>query len=120
MSLLASVIIALVALLHAWFLVLEMFLWTHPIGLKTFRLSPAEAESSRVLAANQGLYNGFLVAGLVWGLYLGAEGLQVQVFFLSCVIVAGVYGALTVGRKILFVQALPAALGLAALCLAQG
>ena len=118
MSLLASFIVALVALLHTWFLVLEMFLWTRPIGLKTFRMTLAEAESSRVLAANQGLYNGFLVAGLIWGLCLGAEGLAVQVFFLSCVVVAGVYGAITVGRKILYVQALPAALGLLALYLA--
>ncbi len=118
MSLLASFIVALVALLHTWFLVLEMFLWTRPIGLKTFRMTLAEAESSRVLAANQGLYNGFLVAGLIWGLCLGAEGLAVQVFFLSCVVVAGVYGAITVGRKILYVQAMPAALGLLALYLA--
>jgi putative membrane protein len=120
MILLANVIIALVALLHAWFLVLEMFLWTRPIGLKTFKQTLAEAESSRVLAANQGLYNGFLVAGLIWGLLLGADGLDIKVFFLSCVVVAGVYGAATVGRKILFVQAMPAALGLLALCLAQG
>lgn len=118
MSLLASFIVALVALLHTWFLVLEMFLWTRPIGLKTFRMTLAEAEASRVLAANQGLYNGFLVAGLIWGLCLGAEGLAVQVFFLSCVVVAGVYGAIIVGRKILYVQALPAALGLLALYLA--
>lgn len=118
MSLFASIIIALVTLLHTWFLILEMFLWTRPIGLKTFRQTLAEAESSRVLAANQGLYNGFLVAGLIWGLSLGAEGFAVKVFFLSCVVVAGVYGALTVGRKILFVQALPAAVGLAVLYLA--
>ena len=118
MSLLASFIVALVALLHTWFLVLEMFLWTRPIGLKTFRMTLAEAEASRVLAANQGLYNGFLVAVLIWGFCLGAEGLAVQVFFLSCVVVAGVYGAITVGRKILYVQALPAALGLLALYLA--
>ncbi len=118
MSLLASFIVALVALLHTWFLVLEMFFWTRPIGLKTFRMTLAEAEASRVLAANQGLYNGFLVAGLIWGLCLGAEGLAVQVFFLSCVVVAGVYGAITVGRKILYVQAMPAALGLLALYLA--
>ena len=118
MSLLASFIVALVALLHTWFLMLEMFLWTRPIGLKTFRMTLAEAEASRVLAANQGLYNGFLVAGLIWGLCLGAEGLAVQVFFLSCVVVAGVYGAITVGRKILYVQAMPAALGLLALYLA--
>ncbi len=118
MSLLASFIIALVALLHTWFLVLEMFLWTRPIGLKTFKMTLAEAETSRVLAANQGLYNGFLVAGLIWGLCLGAEGLAVQVFFLSCVVVAGIYGAITVGRKILYVQAMPAALGLLALYLA--
>ncbi len=113
-SLVADVLVALVALLHVWFLVLEMFLWDKPLGLKTFRHSAAEAASSKVLAANQGLYNGFLAAGLAWGLSLGAAGTSVKVFFLACVIVAGLYGAATVGKKILFVQALPAALALAA------
>ena len=113
MKLLADVFVALVALLHVYFLVLEMFLWDKPLGLKTFRHSAAEAAASKVLAANQGLYNGFLAAGLAWGLSLGAAGTSVKVFFLACVIVAGVYGAATVGRKILFVQALPAAIALA-------
>ena len=113
MKLVADALVALVALLHVWFLVLEMFLWDKPLGLKTFRHSAAEAASSKVLAANQGLYNGFLAAGLGWGLSLGAAGTSVKAFFLACVIVAGVYGAATVGRKILFVQAAPAALALA-------
>jgi len=113
LKLAADVLVALVALLHVWFLVLEMFLWDKPLGLKTFRHSPAEAASSKVLAANQGLYNGFLAAGLAWGLSLGAAGTSVKLFFLGCVIVAGIYGAATVGKKILFVQALPAALALA-------
>jgi len=113
MKLLADVLVALVALLHVYFLVLEMFFWDKPLGLKTFRHSAAEAASSKVLAANQGLYNGFLAAGLAWGLSLGAAGTSVKVFFLACVIIAGVYGAVTVGRKILFVQALPAAVALA-------
>jgi putative membrane protein len=118
MRLAADVLVALVALLHVWFLVLEMFLWDKPLGLKTFRHSAAEAATSKVLAANQGLYNGFLAAGLVWGLSLGAAGTSVKVFFLACVVVAGVYGAVTVGKKILFVQALPAALALALVCAA--
>jgi len=119
MKLAADILVALVALLHVWFLVLEMFLWDKPTGLKTFRHSAEEAATSKVLAANQGLYNGFLAAGLFWGLTLGTAGTSVKVFFLACVIVAGVYGAVTVGRKILFVQALPAALPLA-LVLAAG
>jgi putative membrane protein len=111
MRLVADVLVALVALLHLWFLVLEMFLWDKPLGLKTFRHSPAEAASSKVLAANQGLYNGFLVAGLVWGLLASDPiGFQVKLFFLGCVIVAGVFGAATVNRRILVVQAAPAAL----------
>ncbi|MGV0950047.1 MAG: DUF1304 domain-containing protein, partial [Azonexus sp.] len=101
-----------VALLHGYFLVLEMFLWTKPIGLKIFGQTRAAAEASRVLAANQGLYNGFLAAGLIWGLLLGQEGFGVKVFFLVCVMTAGVYGAATASRKILFIQALPAAVGL--------
>ena len=112
----AIVLIALVALLHAYFLVLEMFLWTKPLGLKVFNNTPEFAEESKVLAANQGLYNGFLVAGLVWGLLLGTTaGRPILVFFLGCVIVAGVYGAITVSRKIFFVQAVPALLALGAL-----
>jgi len=102
-----------VALEHVWFLVLEMFLWTKPLGLKTFRNSPEKAEMTRVLAANQGLYNGFLAAGLLWGLWLGSAGLQFKVFFLGCVIVAGVYGAWSVSRRILWVQAFPGAVALA-------
>ena len=113
----ATVLVALVALLHLYFLVLEMFLWTRPLGLKTFRNTPEFAEASKVLAANQGLYNGFLAAGLFWGLSLGAAGRQIEIFFAGCVLVAGLYGAATASRRILFVQALPAALTLAALLL---
>ncbi|WP_249152614.1 DUF1304 domain-containing protein [Bradyrhizobium liaoningense] len=94
-----------------------MFLWTKPLGLKVFRQTPEKAEISKVLAANQGLYNGFLAAGLVWGLVHGnpAFAFQIKAFFLLCVIVAGLYGAATVSRRILFVQALPAAIALIAL-----
>ena len=114
MNAIANTLVALVAALHVYFLVLEMFLWTKPLGLKTFRNSPEKAADSAVLAANQGLYNGFLAAGLNWGLVQAtpAFAFQIKVFFLLCVIVAGVYGAATVGRKILFVQALPAAIAL--------
>ena len=112
MSLAANVIIALVALLHLYFLVLEMFLWDKPAGLKAFGQTREAAAASKVLAANQGLYNGFLAAGLVWGLMLGADGHGVKIFFLACVLIAGLYGAATASRKILFVQALPAAVGL--------
>ena len=115
MRLVADVLVALVALLHLWFLVLEIFLWEKPLGLKTFRQTPEAAATSKVLAANQGLYNGFLAAGLLWGLWLRGAGFDIKVFFLGCVIVAGAYGAATVGRKILFVQALPAAIALALL-----
>ena len=113
MRMLADVLVGLVALLHLYFLVLEMFLWTKPLGLKVFRNTPEKAETTKVLAANQGLYNGFLVAGLVWGLTLGAAGLDIKVFFLGCVIVAGVYGAWSVSRRILWVQAVPGAVALA-------
>lgn len=112
---LANVLVGLVALLHVYFLVLEMFLWDKPFGRKTFGLTPEFASASKVLAANQGLYNGFLAAGLAWGLLLGAEGGAVKVFFLVCVLAAGLFGAATVSRKILFVQALPAAVALVAL-----
>lgn len=117
MSLAAHIVIVLVALLHVYFLVLEMFLWDKPAGLKAFGQTKEAAQASKVLAANQGLYNGFLAAGLVWGLWLGPAGFSVKVFFLSCVIIAGVYGAATASRKILYVQALPAAAGLALLLL---
>src|SRR3954451_22844479 len=120
MNLIANILVALVAALHVYFLVLEMFLWTKPLGLKTFRNSPEKAQDSAVLAANQGLYNGFLAAGLVWGLVQAVPGFafQIKVFFLLCVIVAGVYGAATVSRRILYVQAAPAALALILLWLA--
>ncbi len=106
--------VLLVALEHVWFLVLEMFLWTHPIGLKTFRNTAERARESAALAANQGLYNGFLAAGLLWGaLHPDPEvGLQVKVFFLACVVVAGVFGAATVSKRILYIQAVPAATAL--------
>ncbi len=113
MTLAAALLTGLVALLHVWFMVLEMFLWTKPYGRRVFRLSEEKAQATKALAANQGLYNGFLAAGLAWALALGAEGHAIRLFFLGCVVVAGGFGAATVGRKILFVQALPAALALA-------
>lgn len=112
MPIAANVLIVLIALLHLWFLILEMFLWTRPSGRRAFGLSAEFAEQSRALAANQGLYNGFLAAGLVWGVWLGDDGLQIKVFFLGCVLAAGVFGGLTAARKILWFQALPAAVGL--------
>lgn len=112
MSVVAGVLVGLVAALHAYFLVLEMFLWTTPTGRRIFANDAEFAQASRVLAANQGLYNGFLVAGLVWGLGWGRD--DVTIFFLGCVIVAGLYGAATVSRRILVVQAVPAVLALAA------
>ena len=113
MSAMANVVVGLVALVHVYILVLEMFLWDEPIGLRAFGQTKEAAAASKVLAANQGLYNGFLAAGLMWGLSLGADGTSVKVFFLGCVLIAGVYGALTASRRILFVQAIPAAIGLA-------
>ncbi len=118
MSTAANLVVALIGLLHVYILVLEMFLWDKPAGLRAFRQTPEAAAASKVLAANQGLYNGFLAAGLFWGLSLGAAGHGVKIFFLLCVLVAGLYGAATVGRKILFIQAVPAALGLALLWIA--
>ena len=117
MAWVANIVVAAVALLHVYFLVLEMFLWDRPAGLRAFGQTLEAAKASKVLAANQGLYNGFLAAGLVWGLTLGASGTNIKVFFLSCVLIAGLYGAATASRKILFVQALPAAVGLALLLL---
>jgi putative membrane protein len=108
----ANLVVLLIALMHLYILVLEMFLWDKPRGLKAFGLTPEFAAQTKVLAANQGLYNGFLAAGLLWGLYLGPSGHGVRVFFLGCVLVAGLYGAATANRRILFIQALPAALGL--------
>lgn len=113
MSIAANIVIALIALMHLWFLVLEMFLWTRPSGLRAFRLTAEFAEQTKAIAANQGLYNGFLAAGLAWGLYLGAAGFAVKVFFLACVLVAGLFGGLIAARKILLIQAFPAAIGLA-------
>jgi putative membrane protein len=110
----ADAAVALVALLHFFFLVLEMFLWTKPLGLKTFGLTPEFARATQALAANQGLYNGFIAVGLGWGLVLGGAGDPIKIFFLCCVIVAGVFGGFTASRKILWVQAVP---GIAALAL---
>ena len=118
MSLAANTVIGLIALMHLWFLVLEMFLWTRPSGLQAFRMTPEFARQTKALAANQGLYNGFLAAGLAWGLYLGGSGLAIKVFFLICVLVAGVFGGLTASRKILLIQALPASVALVLLLLA--
>jgi putative membrane protein len=112
MGVIAVVLVVLVAVLHVYFLVLEMFLWTKPLGLKTFRNTPEKAETTRVLAANQGLYNGFLAAGLLWGLYTAKW--DVVVFFLLCVIVAALYGAWSVNKRIFFVQGVPAIAAMAA------
>jgi putative membrane protein len=109
----ANIVVALIALVHVYILVLEMFLWDKPTGLRAFGQTQAAATATKVLAANQGLYNGFLAAGLFWGLSLGAAGTSVKVFFLSCVLVAGLYGAATAAKKILYIQAIPAAIGLA-------
>jgi putative membrane protein len=113
MTLAAKIMVGLVALIHVYILVLEMFLWDKPRGLKAFGTTPEFAAASKVLAANQGLYNGFLAAGLIWGLSLGEAGKSVKVFFLVCVIIAGVYGAVTANPRILLAQAIPAAIALA-------
>lgn len=110
MKMFADIVIGLIALEHVWILILEMFLWTHRIGLKAFGQTPEAAESSKVLAANQGLYNGFLAAGLAWGL-IGGEW-SVKLFFVLCVLIAGVYGGVTAKRSILVIQALPALVAL--------
>ena len=112
MTMLATVAVLFVAALHVAFLVLEMFFWTKPLGRRVFGMPQDVATVSATLAANQGLYNGFLAAGLVWGVYLGDAGFTVKAFFLICVIVAGVFGAATAKKSILFVQALPAAVAL--------
>jgi putative membrane protein len=113
----ANVLVGLVVLIHLYIVVLEMVLWDKPFGRRVFGNTPEFATASKVLAANQGLYNGFLAAGLIWGLSLGAGGPPVQLFFLGCVLVAGLYGAMSVGIKILFVQAVPAALAIGAVLL---
>lgn len=112
MRLAADIAIALVALIHVYILVLEMFLWTKPAGRKAFGLSQAFAAQTRVLGANQGLYNGFLAAGLLWSLLPQPEAFAFKLFFLGCVLVAGLYGAATASRRILLVQAVPAAIAL--------
>lgn len=111
MNLAALIVTALVALVHVYILVLEMFLWETPYGRRVFRTTPETAATSKVLAANQGLYNGFLAAGLFWGLWLGSAGQDVRLFFLLCVLAAGIYGGLTASRRIMLVQGLPALLG---------
>jgi putative membrane protein len=116
----AAIAVALVALIHAYILVLEMFLWTTPRGRRAFGTTEAFAQQSKVLAANQGLYNGFLAAGLAFGLVLGgADGRLFQLFFLGCVVVAGLYGAATASRRILYIQALPATIALPLVLLAR-
>jgi putative membrane protein len=113
MTFVATGLVVLVAILHLGFLVLEMFLWSGPIGRRVFGLPPEVMKASASLAANQGLYNGFLAAGLIWGVILGPSGFSVRVFFLVCVVVAGVFGAVTAKRSILWIQALPGAVALA-------
>jgi putative membrane protein len=117
MTTITNIVIALVAILHLGFLVLEMFLWNHPIGRKMFKMTEEVSESSATLAANQGLYNGFLAAGLIWGIVSGE--FAVKLFFLSCVLIAGIFGGLTAKRSILYIQALPALLGLIFLFLSR-
>ena len=112
MNIISSVLIVFVALLHIYFLILEMFLWTKPIGMKAFGFSMEKAQITKVLAINQGLYNGFLAAGLIWSLF---ERLDVAIFFLCCVVIAGIVGGLTASKKIFFIQSVPAILALISL-----
>lgn len=116
MTILANVLVVLVAILHTGFLALEMFFWDHPFGRKRFRMTPEYSKASASLAANQGLYNGFLAAGLVWGLVTGET--SIKIFFLTCVVIAGIYGGVTTRRTILYIQALPGLLALIAVILA--
>ncbi|MBV2164654.1 MAG: DUF1304 domain-containing protein [Comamonas sp.] len=113
MLLISNIVVGTIALIHIYILVLEMFLWTKPAGRKAFGLSQELANQTKVLAANQGLYNGFLAAGLIFGLVQGTSGYAFKVFFLACILIAGLYGATTASKKILFVQAIPAAIALA-------
>jgi putative membrane protein len=112
MHIFANIITGIVAALHIGFLILEMFLWRRPFGRRVFGLTPEFADASARLAANQGLYNGFLAAGLIWGLLAGHDGFHIKIFFLTCVIVAGLYGGFTVKKSILVIQALPALIAL--------
>jgi putative membrane protein len=115
MQMAATVFVGIVAFLHLYFMVLESFLWNTPYGHKTFKMSKEKADHTESLAKNQGLYNGFLAAGLIWSLmpHDGAMAFQLKVFFLGCVIVAAIVGAITASRSILFIQGLPAAIALA-------
>jgi putative membrane protein len=115
MELLANILAGVVALLHFGFLYLEMFLWDKPRGMKSFRMTEEFAKQSKTLAMNQGLYNGFLAAGLIWGIFAGDA---VKIFFLSCVIIAGIFGAMTVSKRIFYMQAVPAILALVVLLVA--
>src|SRR5262245_35678631 len=119
MMLAAQVAVALVALLHLYFLVLEMFLWDTPYGRRAFGLTPERAAMTRSLAANQGLYNGFLAAGRAWSVCPGSAGWSIAILFLGCVSVAGVFGAFTASRKILWAQAVPGVIALALVLLAR-
>jgi len=110
MRLLSHLLVLLVVLIHGWFMVLEMILWNHPVGQRLFEMTPEFSASSAVLAANQGLYNGFLAVGLLWGLFAGRR--DIKVFFLACIVVAGVHGGVTAKTAILYVQALPALVAL--------
>lgn len=120
MALAANVAVAVVALLHVAFMVLEMFLWNKPFGRRVFGLTPELAQGSAALAANQGLYNGFLAAGLIWSLSSSAAAFSLQVFFLSCVIIAGIFGAVTAKQSILWIQAMPGAVALILVLTAGG
>ncbi len=118
MQTVAATATGLIAVLHVYIMILEMFLWNTPRGRKSFGLAPEFAASTKALAANQGLYNGFLAAGLIWGLLLGSDGNDVKVFFLACIALAGVYGAITSNKKILYIQGLPGAIALTLVLLA--
>jgi len=115
MAIITYGLVAIIALLHGYFLVLEIFFWDKPLGRKTFKLTADYAKASKNLAANQGLYNGFLAAGLIWGLLLGNAGTAILLFFLSCIVIAGIFAGLTVNKRIFFIQALPALFALALL-----
>ena len=115
----ATTLVVLIAVVHLYILILQMFLWDTPKGMKAFGLTKEQASQTKILAANQGLYNGFLAAGLVWGLLLGDAGFQVKIFFLACVLAAGLYGTATANKRILFIQAIPAAVGLVLVLVAR-
>lgn len=119
MQIMANLLVGVVAVIHIYILILEMFLWTKPMGLRAFGLGQELAEKTKVLAANQGLYNGFLAAGLCWGLSQGPSGFGVKIFFLLCILTAGIFGALTANKKILWIQALPALVALALVLIAS-